>query len=117
VLLAMLHHNVLAQEQAVIGHWQRGHLLRGSTGSRGKIDRPFLRHSFLSQDDRFSLHSGGDRSFSPSFYHFKPHKTVIHPNQHLQHPHLMQSSLYKETRPESPFFRAGNSYTGNADLS
>lgn len=53
------------------------------------------------QDDRFSIHS--DR-YSPSFYHFKPHKTVLG---------APAGSLYKETRPESPFFRpTGNSYAG-----
>ncbi|XP_059091368.1 extracellular calcium-sensing receptor-like isoform X2 [Tigriopus californicus] len=50
------------------------------------------------QEDRFSIHS--DR-YSPSFYHFKPHKTILSP-----------SSLFKEPRAESPYFRAGNSYTG-----
>eukprot|EP00095_Tigriopus_kingsejongensis_P007515 maker-scaffold103_size370364-snap-gene-1.24 protein:Tk07515 transcript:maker-scaffold103_size370364-snap-gene-1.24-mRNA-1 annotation:"g-protein coupled receptor family c group 5 member c isoform x1" len=45
------------------------------------------------QDDRFSIHS--DR-YSPSFYHFKPHKTILSPG-----------SLFKEPRPESPYFRAG----------
>ena len=53
--------------------------------------------------DRFSIHS--DR-YSPSFYHFKPHKTVLSANGG-------NGSMYKEARPESPYFRAGNSYTGN----
>ena len=59
------------------------------------------------QEDRFSLHS--DR-YSPSFYHFKPHKTVMGNNHSPHHHH--NGSMYKEARPESPYFRAGNSYTG-----
>ena len=69
---------------------------------------------------RFSLASGGDERYSPSFYHFKPHKTI-----HLSGAGMgggggsggtaggnNQGSLYKEARPDSPYFRAGNSYTG-----
>ena len=71
--------------------------------------------------DRFSLHS--DR-YSPSFYHFKPNKTVLHHSNHNNN-----GSIYKEAIPpdHAPFYRqpppaaatpaggaapAGNSYTG-----
>ena len=71
--------------------------------------------------DRFSLHS--DR-YSPSFYHFKPNKTVLHPHHNANH---NNGSIYKEAiPPDTPFYRpapaapaggaaaaaAGNSYTG-----
>ena len=58
------------------------------------------------EHDRFSLHSDGGERYSPSFYHFKPHKTVFSHNN--------VGSMYKESRPESPYFRAGNSYTGES---
>jgi hypothetical protein len=76
------------------------------------------------QEDRFSLHS--DR-YSPSFYHFKPNKTVLqHPHHHTGH---HAGSIYKEAIPDSTYYRgaaaaaaggnnnaSGNSYTGNHGL-
>ena len=80
-------------------------------------------HVSNQEADRFSLHS--DR-YSPSFYHFKPNKTVLHHH----HNHNNNGSIYKEAiPPDTPFYRpapaavapaaggaaaaaAGNSYTG-----
>jgi hypothetical protein len=54
-------------------------------------------------DDRFSLHSD---PYAPSFYHFRPHKTMMAPPP--------PASPFKENRDEGSFYaRAGNSYTGN----
>ena len=79
-----------------------------------------LAHYCNQEADRFSLHS--DR-YSPSFYHFKPNKTVLH------HNHNNNGSIYKEAIPpdHAPFYRQpppaaatpaggaapnGSSYTG-----
>lgn len=51
--------------------------------------------------DRFSYRSTND--YSPSFYHFRPTKTSIS---------RQNGSIRKEFRSDSPFYKAGNSYTG-----
>jgi hypothetical protein len=54
--------------------------------------------------DRFSYRSNDPNQYSPSFYHFRPNKSsVSRPG----------GSIRKESRPDSPFYKAGNSYTGN----
>ena len=54
-------------------------------------------------DDRFSFRSNDPNNYSPSFYHFRPSKTsVSRPG----------GSIRKESRSDSPFYKAGNSYTG-----
>ncbi len=95
----------------------------------GKITRTLqstLRNCCSFFQSRFYLASGGYERYSPSFYHFKPHKTI-----NLSGARMgggggggggggsggtaggnNQGSLYKEARPDSPYFRAGNSYTG-----
>ncbi len=55
------------------------------------------------QVDRFSFRSNDPNNYSPSFYHFRPSKTsVSRPG----------GSIRKESRADSPFYKAGNSYTG-----
>ena len=54
--------------------------------------------------DRFSYRSNDPNNYSPSFYHFRPSKTSIS---------RPGGSIRKESRPGSPFYKAGNSYTGN----
>lgn len=53
--------------------------------------------------DRFSYRSNDPNNYSPSFYHFRPSKTSIS---------RPGGSIRKESRPGSPFYKAGNSYTG-----
>lgn len=55
--------------------------------------------------DRFSFRSNDPNNYSPSFYHFRPSKSSV--------PRHAAGSIRKESRPESPYFKAGNSYTGN----
>ena len=55
--------------------------------------------------DRFSYRSNDPNNYSPSFYHFRPSKTSI------SRPGA-GGSIRKESRPGSPFYKAGNSYTG-----
>ena len=58
-------------------------------------------------DDRFSFRSNDPNNYSPSFYHFRPSKTsVSRPG----------GSIRKESRSDSPFYKAGNSYTGKKML-
>ena len=56
--------------------------------------------------DRFSFRSNDNNmnNYSPSFYHFRPTKSSV----------AMRGggSIRKESRPDSPFYKAGNSYTG-----
>ena len=77
--------------------------------------------------------------YSPSFYHFKPNKTVLHhAGHHSGALHNNNGSIYKEAipagaSPDAHFYRtppsaiaangpsataaaAGNSYTGKGDL-
>jgi len=54
-------------------------------------------------DDRFSFRSNDANNYSPSFYHFRPSKTSVS---------RRSGSIHKEFRSDSPFYKAGNSYTG-----
>lgn len=54
--------------------------------------------------DRFSYRSNDPNNYSPSFYHFRPTKTSVS---------RPSGSIHKESRSDSPFYKAGNSYTGN----
>ena len=58
-------------------------------------------------DDRFSFRSNDPNNYSPSFYHFRPTKTSVS---------RPSGSIRKESRSDSPFYKAGNSYTGIKDL-
>ena len=55
--------------------------------------------------DRFSYRSNDPNQYSPSFYHFRPAKTSVSQRQ-------AGGSIRKEFRADSPFYKAGNSYTG-----
>ena len=55
-------------------------------------------------DDRFSFRSNDPNNYSPSFYHFRPSKTSVS---------RPSGSIRKESRSDSPFYKAGNSYTGS----
>ena len=57
-------------------------------------------------DDRFSFRSNDPNNYSPSFYHFRPTKTSVS---------RPSGSIRKESRSDSPFYKAGNSYTGIKD--
>ena len=58
-------------------------------------------------DDRFSFRSNDANNYSPSFYHFRPSKTSVS---------RRSGSIHKEFRSDSPFYKAGNSYTGSFSI-
>ena len=104
-------HYVCAKEQAIgkcrkkASIWWALFLISFSSFMQSAIGKEGIYLEDHDHVDRFSYRSNDPNNYSPSFYHFRPTKTSI------SRPGA-GGSIRKESRPGSPFYKAGNSYTG-----